>query len=164
MKGLMLTGAAALALLAGPALAQEASADNQQRLDAAIQSAQGVGIQSAQAVERAFVLEGLSPQGGPLLMVVGPAGELLAIATPIGVPTPAEEEVAATGAGATAEAGTTDAGSDQAATEPAEGEPDEEGFIATQTQPASPGMWDPTAVEGAMLGVGGAAGSGQAQQ
>ena len=151
---------------AGPVLAQETPADNQQVRDAAIQSAQGVGIQSAQPVEGAFVLQGISPQGGPLLMVVGPAGELLAIATPISTPTPAEEDAAAAGAdaGATAEAGATDAGSEQAATEPAEGEPAEEGFMATQTQPASPGMWDPAAVEGALQGLGGAAGSGQGQQ
>ena len=170
MKGSILIGAMTLGFLAGPVLAQEASADNQQVRDAAIQSAQSVGIQSAQPVEGAFVLQGISPQGGPLLMVVGPAGELLDIATPISIPTPAEEEAAAAGAGAGAEAGATaqtgatDAGSDQAATEPAEGEPAEEGFMATQTQPASPGMWDPAAVEGAMQGLGGAAGSGTEEQ
>ena len=166
MKVSILTGAAALALLAGPVLAQETPVDNQQMRDAAIQSAQSVGIQSAQPVEGAFVLQGISPQGGPLLMVVGPAGELLAIATPISLPTSAEEDAATAGAeaGATAQAGATDAGSEQAATEPAEGEPAEEGFMATQTQPASPNMWDPAAVEGAMQGLGGAEGSGQTQQ
>jgi len=163
MRGSILTGAAALGLLAGPVLAQETPADNQQVRDAAIQSAQGVGIQSVQAVEGAFVLEGISAQGGPLLMVVGPAGELLAIATPISVPTPGEEGAAAAGE-ATTGAAATEAGSDQAAADPAEGEAAQEGFMATQTQPATPGMWDPSAFEGAMQGAGGGAAGGAEEQ
>jgi hypothetical protein len=154
----------ALGLLAGPALAQETPADNQQVRDAAIQSAQAVGVQSVQPVEGALVLQGISASGGPLLMVVGPAGELLGIATPIALPTPGEADAAAADAAGTgAEAGTTETASDQAAA-PAEGEPAEEGFMETQAQPATPGMWDPAAFEGAGQGAGGGTGSGTEEQ
>lgn len=145
MKGSIFTGAAALALLALPAVAQEAATGDQQMRDAAIQSAQGAGIQDVAAVEGAFILQGLSSSGFPVLMIVGPSGELLGIANPMLSPT--AEQTAATGA-ATAEAGA----------EPVEGEPAESGFMATQTQPASPQMWDPAMVEGAMQGLGGATG------
>jgi hypothetical protein len=148
MTRLMLTGAAALALSAAPALAQEAATGDQPMRDAAIQSAQGAGMQGVSGLEGAFVLQGMSATGVPVLMVVGPAGELLALATPIVVPT------AAAGAEAAAEAA---AGAEAEAGEPAEG-----GYMATQADPASPQMWDPAAVEGAMqsleLGLRGAAG------
>lgn len=176
MKGLMTSSMAMLALLVAPVLAQEATgeattdpaasedtaaqagqdmaaAGDQQILDAAIQSAQGVGIADAQPLEGAFALQGTSPTGTPIIMVVGPAGELLAIATTLMVSPPGGAagdvtDVEPTSAETGAEAGT----------EPAAGEPAQEGFMATQTQPASPGMWDPSMVEGAMQGLGGATG------
>ena len=162
MNASILTGVAALALLAAPALAQEAATaeqpaaggqqaaaagDPQMMMDTAIQSAEGVGMTSVAAVEGAFVLQGLSATGEPILMAVGPAGELLGIANPL--LSPSAEQTAATGT-ATAETGSAEA---------AEGEPAEEGFMATQTQPASPQMWDPSAFEGHTQGSGGAAGA-----
>lgn len=163
MTNPILTSAAALALLAAPAFAQEATTgdqaaapaadqqmpadqqmaagDPQMMRDSAIQSAESVGITQVGDVAGAMVLQGTSPTGLPILMVVGPAGELLALATPLAG--------AVTGVEPTA-AGTTGA-------EPQAGEPAQEGFMATQTQPASPQAWDPAMVEGAMRSLGGEA-------
>ena len=81
-------------------------------------------------------------------MIVGPSGELLALAAPL----PADSG---------AKTGSTESqDGSEAATEA--GEPAESGFMATQAQPASPQMWDPSSVEQGMrqleLGTRGAAG------
>ena len=170
MANSILTGAAALALLAVPALAQEATTgdqatgtaadqataatgdqqmaaggDPQMMRDAAIQSAEGVGITNVGDLAGAFVLQGTSPTGAPILMIVGPAGELVALATPIaGGVTGVEPTAADAGAAAGAATGA----------EAEAGEPAESGFMATQTQPAGSQMWDPAAIEGAMQGLG----------
>jgi hypothetical protein len=151
MRSTTFIGAAALALLAVPAMAQEAATGDQQIRDTAMQSAQGVGIQDVAAVEGALVLQGISATGLPVLMVVGPSGELLGIANPILSPT--AEQTAATGT-ATAEEGAA----------PTEGEPAESGYMATQAQPAAPQMWDPAAVESALQSPGGAAGGAGTEQ
>lgn len=165
MKGLM-TGATALALLTAPALAQEsatgAAAPDQQAREMAMQSAEGVGMQNVGDVEGAFVLQGVSPTGTPIMMVVAPTGELLALAAPIGGMKPP----AGTDPAAAPQAGGAPASEAPASGAPAEapppGEPAQSGFMATQANPASPQMWDPATVETGMqrleLGVGGAAG------
>ena len=106
-------------------------------------------MQDVAALEGAFVLQGISATGMPILMVVGPAGELLGLANPILAPS--AEQTAATGT-ATAEEGAE------------AGEPAESGYMATQTQPASPQMWDPEAVEGALQSLGGTAGGAATEQ
>jgi len=153
MTRFMLTSAA-LALMNAPVLAQDAASGDQQMRDTAIQSAQGVGLQDVRGMEGAIVLEASTSRGMPVLVVVGPAGELLGLATPVAV------------LGAGPAAGTA-AGAEGASAEPAAGEPAESGFMATQADPASPQMWDPAGVEGAMrsleLGLGGVAGEVPAQ-
>ncbi len=178
MNTLMTSSLAALALLAAPAFAQDAStggtmadpsagtdpaAQGAEQMAAgqmaggdpqirqgAIQSAQGVGVADAAEVAGAFVLQGTSPTGAPIMMVVGPAGELLALATPFMLAAPGGEAGGAAG-------GVTDVAPTSAETgsEPQAGEAADEGFMATQTQPASPGMWDPAQVDGAMQSMGG---------
>lgn len=121
---------------------------------AAMQKAEQVGIQNARAVDGAFVLEGSSPTATPMFLIVGPTGDLLAIATPL-APMPAATQ------------GGSGAGQSGTSTSPQAGQPAQSGFMATQTSPASPDMWDPVAVENAMqsleLGASGAAGQVPAQ-
>lgn len=148
----LFSGATALALLGSSALAQEAASGDQPMRDAAIQSAEGVGIQGVSGVEGAFVLQGISPTGMPILMIVGPAGELIAIAMPLVAPAAAAGGETGTGAEAAG-----------AEAEPEAGEPAESGFMATQTQPASPQMWDPAMIESAMQSLG-SEGGGAATQ
>lgn len=118
--------------------------------DAAKRQAEQAGMQNVQSVEGASVLTGSSRTNAQIFMIVGPAGDLLAIAAPL----PGTEQ---TGAGSSA--GGTQGGSGDM---PEAGEPAESGFMATQTQPATPNMWDPAAVERGMeqleLGTRGAAG------
>ncbi|TNC60393.1 hypothetical protein [Rubellimicrobium roseum] len=144
------TAAAALGLMAGAAAAQDAgTGGDQQMRDTAIQNAQTVGIPDAQHLEGAVVLQGTSSTGTPILVVVGPAGELLALANPMAPPSGAAPQAAPASDGS-------------AAAEPAPGEPAEEGFMATQTQPMEPQMWDPAAVEGELQrlqGTGAASGT-----
>ena len=84
-------------------------------------------------------------------MIVGPSGELLAVAAPL----PGSAD---TGGNSESQA----AGQNNAEVPPEAGEPAESGFMATQVQPATPNMWDPGAVEQGMrqleLGIRGAAG------
>lgn len=84
MTRFMLTSAA-LALMNAPVLAQDAASGDQQMRDTAIQSAQGVGLQDVRGMEGAIVLEASTSRGMPVLVVVGPAGELLGLATPVAV-------------------------------------------------------------------------------
>ena len=102
----------------------------------AMQKAEQVGIQDARAVEGAFVLQGTSPTATPILLIVGPSGELLAIAAPLVAPSATQS------GSASGQSGTS--------TTPQAGEPAQSGYMATQTNPASPDMWDPVAVESAM--------------
>jgi hypothetical protein len=142
MKSTLLTGAAALGLMAGAALAQEVdptAGAGQAAQDAAVQSAQAAGFADAQPLEGAFVLQGTSPTGSPILMVVGPGGELLALANMMAMP------------GATAPAAA------EAGAEPEAGEAADEGFMATQTAPAEPGMWATEAIAGELERLGGSA-------
>ena len=121
---------------------------------AAMQKAEQVGIEHARAVDGAFVLEGSSPTATPMFLIVGPTGDLLAIAAPLAT-TPAAAQ------------GGSGAGQSDTSTAPQAGQPAQGGFMATQTSPASPDMWDPVAVENAMqrleLGAGGAAGEAPAK-
>jgi hypothetical protein len=141
MKTLMLSGVAALALSAAPAWAQDTGsgeAPDQAMRDQAMQSAEGAGMQDVGDVPGAFVLQGTTAAGVPVMMIVGPTGELLALAAPVGAFQPASGEA------------------------PQPGEPAESGYMATQAQPASPQVWDPALVEAAVksleLGMRGAAG------
>lgn len=153
MTRFMLTSAT-LALMNAPALAQDTTSGDQQMRDTAIQSAQGAGLRDVRGMDGAIVLEASTSGGMPVLVVVGPAGEFLGLATPI----------AALGR---APATTTALATEGASAEPAGGEPADSGFMATQADPASPQMWDPAGVEGAMrsleLGLGGVAGEVPAQ-
>lgn len=148
------TGTADQATGAGGGAAAQADTGGDPR-QSATQQAEQLGMQGVREVQGAFVLEGTSPTATPIFMIVGPNGELLALAAPI-----APSGQAGTPTGATEGQATGDT--------PEAGEPAQSGYMATQTQPASPNMWDPAMVEGAMqrleLGAGGVAGEVPAQQ
>lgn len=120
--------------------------------DAAKRKAEQAGMQNVQSVEGATVLEGSTSTIAKVFMIVGPEGDLLAVATPL--PVPATNQTGS-GSGSTKD-------KDTSAQMPEAGEPAQSGYMATQTRPATPGMWDPAAVEGAMqqleLGTRGVAG------
>ena len=164
MTPLILASTASLALFVAPALAQDTSqssgttqsgesmqsagaSDGGDAHAAAVQSAQDVGLQNVRSLDSAFVLEGDMQSGTQIYMIVGQAGELLAVATPLS---------SQGAAGASGETGA------QTNAEPVPGEPAQSGYMATQVNPATPGMWDPVQVEGAMrnleLGLRGVAG------
>nr|WP_162623825.1 hypothetical protein [Paracoccus saliphilus] len=121
-----------------------------------VQAAQGqaeqAGMQQVQPMQGMTVLRGRSANQDEVYMIVGPSGELLALAAPL----PAQSGDA--GNASSPEA----AGQDTSAMPPEAGEPAESGFMATQAQPATQNMWDPAAVEHGMrqleLGIRGAAG------
>jgi hypothetical protein len=52
----------------------------------AVRNAEGAGVQGPRVMTGVFVVEGLTPGGDPIHMIVGPTGELLAVAAPIGTP------------------------------------------------------------------------------
>ena len=166
MTAKLLASACGLAFttLAAPAFAQDASApagpaEQQPGLsaseapfagisDAAKSQAEQVGIQNVEPVRGATVLKGASPSNAEIYMIVGRSGELLALAAPL----PGQS------GGQTPSAGSEVSAGDY----PDAAEPAQSGYLATQTQPATPNMWDPGAVEGAMqqleLGTRGAVG------
>lgn len=123
--------------------AQAANSEN------AMRQAEQAGMQGVEAMQGTTILKGKSSTNADVYMIVGPTGELLALAAPL------------PGGSGTTEASTDgQEGSQQA---PAKaGEPAESGFMATQAQPATPNMWDPAAIEQGMrqleLGTRGAAG------
>ena len=121
---------------------------NGQSIDAAKNQAEQSGMQGVEPVQGATILKGKASTNADVYMIVGPSGELLALAAPL----PADSG---------AKTGSTESqDGSEAATEA--GEPAESGFMATQAQPASPQMWDPSSVEHGMrqleLGTRGAAG------
>ncbi|WP_306752926.1 hypothetical protein [Paracoccus actinidiae] len=121
---------------------------NGQSIDAAKNQAEQSGMQGVEPVQGATILKGKASTNADVYMIVGPSGELLALAAPL----PADSG---------AKTGSTESqDGSEAATEA--GEPAESGFMATQAQPASPQMWDPSSVEQGMrqleLGTRGAAG------
>lgn len=120
--------------------------------EAAQGQAEQAGMQQVQPVQGTTVLKGKSANQDDVFMIVGPSGELLALAAPL----PAQSSDSETSS-------TSDGGADDSASMPPEaGEPAESGFMATQAQPARPNMWDPATVEQGMrqleLGTRGAAG------
>ena len=165
MTAKILASACGLALttMAVPSFAQDASAPagfaEQSSLsageassasvsDAAISQAEQVGIQNVEPVQGAAVLKGASPSNAELYMIVGPSGELLALAAPLPGQSGGQTDSAGSGV--------------SAGDYPDAAEPAQSGYLATQTQPATPNMWDPGAVEGAMqqleLGIRGTVG------
>lgn len=118
--------------------------------EAARTQAEQAGMQQVEAMEGTTILRGKSANNADVYMIVGPSGELLAIAAPL---------PGSSGSGSS-EDGSADQKSSDIASEA--GEPAESGFMATQAQPATPNMWDPAAVEHGMrqleLGIRGAAG------
>ena len=121
---------------------------NGQSIDAAKNQAEQSGMQGVEPVQGATILKGKASTNADVYMIVGPSGELLALAAPL----PADSG---------AKTGSTES-QDGSEAAPEAGEPAESGFMATQAQPASPQMWDPSSVEQGMrqleLGTRGAAG------
>ena len=121
---------------------------NGQSIDAAKNQAEQSGMQGVEPVQGATILKGKASTNADVYMIVGPSGELLALAAPL----PADSG---------AKTGSTES-QDGSEAAPEAGEPAESGFMATQAQPASPQMWDPSSVEHGMrqleLGTRGAAG------
>ena len=121
---------------------------NGQSIDAAKNQAEQSGMQGVEPVQGATILKGKASTNADVYMIVGPSGELLALAAPL----PANSG---------AKTGSTES-QDGSEAAPEAGEPAESGFMATQAQPASPQMWDPSSVEQGMrqleLGTRGAAG------
>ncbi|MFC0202580.1 hypothetical protein [Paracoccus rhizosphaerae] len=120
--------------------------------EAARGQAEQAGMQQVQPMQGTTVLRGKSENQADVFMIVGPSGELLALAAPL------PEQSGDSGNGSSPEA----SAQDSPDTPPEAGEPAESGFMATQAQPASPNMWDPATVEQGMrqleLGTRGAAG------
>ena len=121
---------------------------NGQSIDAAKNQAEQSGMQGVEPVQGATILKGKASTNADVYMIVGPSGELLALAAPL----PANSGP---------KTGSTES-QDGSEAAPEAGEPAESGFMATQAQPASPQMWDPSSVEQGMrqleLGTRGAAG------
>lgn len=160
MLRLMTTSAAALALLATPILAQDAGTQDGADTaggamwDTARQSAESAGMSDVQNIEGAFVLQGTSQAGLPVLMIVGSSGELLALAAPIAAPgaggATGQESGGASAGQASGASSEDPAAASAADAAPEPGQPADSGFMATQADPASPHAWDPMIVEGAM--------------
>ncbi|MDY8110810.1 hypothetical protein U0C82_16845 [Fulvimarina sp. 2208YS6-2-32] len=165
MKFLFST-ATALALFVSPVFAQDpsqapaaqtdaqssgsaSSADDRMARDSAMESAKGAGMSDVTVVERAFVLQGTNAAGNPVFMIVDPPGALLGIGAPIAV---AATSPGSSDASRSADAETAD-GTAKTVEEMA-GEPAQTGYMATQTDPASPQMWDPMMVEQQMRDLG----------
>lgn len=135
------TGIAAalgLALAATPLWAQQ---PQEAGSEAAKNEAEKVGMRDVEEVTGSSVLKGTSATDSVLYMIVGPAGNLLALAAPLPAPSGSAEGSAAQAA---------PSGNENTGAASKAGEPAEEGFMATQAQPATPNMWDPVAVESAI--------------
>lgn len=156
-----------LALAAGPLWAQHSqdSASTQAAgSEAAKSQAEKVGMRNVEDVKGSSVLKGTSPADTVLYMIVGPAGELLALATPLpgssGHPAASDAQGSSTGEGS-------NSGSQAASNSASKaGEAAESGYMATQAQPAMPNMWDPAAVENGIrqLELGTRAAAGEIQE
>lgn len=129
--------------------ATSGQADNS---EAAKGQAEQAGMQQVQPMQGITVLKGKSANQEDVFMIVGPSGELLALAAPLPAQSGNSESNSAPA----------ETAQDASDTPPEAGEPAESGFMATQAQPASPNMWDPATVENGMrqleLGTRGAAG------
>ncbi|TGN43640.1 hypothetical protein E4L95_20445 [Paracoccus liaowanqingii] len=115
----------------------EATSSNASSSDAAKSQAEQAGMQDVEAMLGTTILKGKSATNADVYMIVGPSGELLAVAGPLPGQSGGSSQSASDGQGS-------------AATAPEAGEPAQGGFMATQAQPATPNMWDPAAVEQAM--------------
>lgn len=116
--------------------------------EAAKSQAEKVGMRDVEDVKGSSVLKGTSPTDTILYMIVGPSGELLALAAPLPAPSGSP---AASDAQASSTSGGSSTGSQPASSNaPEAGEPAESGYMATQAQPAMPNMWDPATVESGM--------------
>ena len=116
------TGAAATAAPAPTTDAgtADAAADQDAR-DRAVQNAQGLGMQNVTVMDRVFVVQGTTPQGETVFMIVNPPGALIGLGGPVNT-----QAAAPTG------------GAQTPAVTP---------YQATQMQPATPQMWDPESLE-----------------
>ena len=138
-SGTGIAAALGLALAAPPLWAQQLQETGS---EAAKTQAEKAGMRDVEEVTGTSVLKGTSGTDSVLYMIVGPAGDLLALAAPLPA-SPTSSEGSET---QTAPSGD-DSGTGAA---PEAGEPAEGGFMATQAQPATPGMWYPAAVESAI--------------
>lgn len=59
-----------------------ASADQESR-DRAMENAEGVGMTNVRVMDRVFVLQGMTPQGETVFMLVNPPGALIGIGSPV---------------------------------------------------------------------------------
>jgi hypothetical protein len=141
MSRLLLSTVAALGMIAAPALAQtspteqpsgasqdtaaapasdsSAAAADEDARSRAVQNAEGAGMQNVTVLDRVFVVQGTTPQGETVFMLVNPPGALIGLGGPVG---------------------NTNAAADTNA-------PAITPYQATQMQPASPQMWDPEGLE-----------------
>lgn len=60
-----------------------ASADQESR-DRALKNAEGAGMTNVRVMDRVFVLQGMTPQGETVFMLVNPPGALIGIGSPVG--------------------------------------------------------------------------------
>lgn len=135
-----------------PSSETSTTTDQADNTEAARGQAEQAGMEQVQPVQGTTVLKGKSSNQDDVYMIVGPSGELLALAAPL----PAQSS-------ANGNSSPSEGGAQSSSNMPPEaGEPAESGFMATQAQPASPNMWDPATVEHGMrqleLGTRGAAG------
>ena len=131
-----------------PAVTQEnaATADDKATRDAAAKNAETAGLKDVTVLDRAFVLQGTNAAGNPVFLIVDPPGVLVGIGGPLDASDNAADGTASTTT-------TSDAGTSESVAEKA-GEPAKSGYMATQAQPATPGMWDPEGVERRMKEMG----------
>lgn len=116
--------------------------------EAAKSQAEKVGMRNVEDVKGTNVLKGTSATDIVVYMIVGPAGELLALAALL--PGPLESPAASDArAGSTSSESGTE-GQSTSSNAPQAGEPAESGYMATQAQPATSNMWDPATVESGM--------------
>ncbi|MBL3675777.1 hypothetical protein [Paracoccus aerius] len=156
-----------LALAAGPLWAQQSqdSASTQAAGNENAKSqAEKVGMRDVEDVKGSSVLKGTSPTNTILYMIVGPSGELLALAAPL--PAPSGSPAASDAQASSASGGSSTGSQPASSNAPEAGEPAESGYMATQAQPAMPNMWDPATVESGMrqLELGTRAAAGEIQE
>ncbi len=140
-----------LPLAAGPLWAQQSQDSTSTHAagsEAAKSQAEKAGMRNVEDVKGSSVLKGTSATDTLIYMIVGPSGELLALAAPLPGPSgssgASEAQAGSTGSGSGTESQSTSSNAPQA------GEPAESGYMATQAQPAMPNMWDPATVESGM--------------
>jgi hypothetical protein len=110
--------------------------------EAAKSQAEKVGMRNVEDVKGTNVLKGTSATDIVVYMIVGPAGELLALAAPLPGPLGSPAASDARAGSTSSESGTE--GQSTSSNAPQAGEPAESGYMAT------PNMWDPATVESGM--------------